>query len=166
MPSFLTPDFGLLFWMLLAFLVVLFILAKFGFPAIINMVEERKKFIDESLKSAREANEKLANIKTESDDILKEAHARQSQILRDANAMRDKMIGEAKEKAAAEGARLLEDARQQIEADRAKAERESREQVVDLSVRIAGKVLSKDLEEDEKQKEWINRLLDEVTTDK
>ena len=62
MPSFLTPDFGLLFWMLIAFLVVFFILAKFGFPAIINMVEERKKYIDESLQSAREANEKLANI--------------------------------------------------------------------------------------------------------
>ena len=69
MPSFLTPDFGLLFWMLIAFLVVFFILAKFGFPAIINMVEERKKYIDESLQSAREANEKLANIKAESEVI-------------------------------------------------------------------------------------------------
>ena len=65
MPSFLTPDFGLLFWMLIAFLVVFGILAKFGFPIIINMVEERKKYIDESLQSAREANEKLANIKAE-----------------------------------------------------------------------------------------------------
>ena len=59
MPSFLTPDFGLLFWMLIAFLVVFGILAKFGFPIIINMVEERKKYIDESLQSAREANEKF-----------------------------------------------------------------------------------------------------------
>ena len=73
LPSILSPDFGLLFWMLLAFLVVFFLMAKFGFPVITNMVEERKKFIDESLKSAREANEKLANIKVESEAILNEA---------------------------------------------------------------------------------------------
>ena len=108
MPSFLTPDFGLLFWMLIAFLVVFFILAKFGFPAIINMVEERKKYIDESLQSAREANEKLANIKAESEVILKEAQLRQSQILKDATATREKIIREAKEKASTEASRIVE----------------------------------------------------------
>ena len=123
MPSFLTPDFGLLFWMLVAFLVVFFILAKFGFPAIINMVEERKKFIDESLKSAREANEKLSHVKTESDEILKNAHAQHAQIIKEAQQMRDKIIGEAKVKATSEGARMIEEAHMQIEADRQKAER-------------------------------------------
>lgn len=49
LPSILTPDFGLLFWMLLAFLVVFFLMAKFGFPVITKMVEERKNYIDESL---------------------------------------------------------------------------------------------------------------------
>lgn len=163
MPSFLTPDFGLLFWMLIAFIVVFVILAKFGFPAIINMVEERKKYIDESLKSAREANEKLANVQTESEDILKEARTKQAKILRDANQLRDKIISEAKEKASSEGARIIEEAHQQIEADKEKARRESRGEVVDLSVKIASKVLAKDLEEEEKQKEWINKLLDEIT---
>ena len=64
LPSILTPDFGLLFWMLVAFLVVFVLLAKYGFPVIVKMVEVRKKFIDESLKNARESNEKLANIKS------------------------------------------------------------------------------------------------------
>ena len=72
MPSIFTPDFGLLFWMLLAFLVVFVLLAKFGFPVIVKMVDERKAYIDGSLKSAREANEKLAHIKVESEKILKE----------------------------------------------------------------------------------------------
>ena len=67
LPSILTPDLGLLFWMLLAFLVVFGVLAKFGFPAIVGMVEERKKFIDESLKSAHEAAERLTNIQQESE---------------------------------------------------------------------------------------------------
>ena len=62
LPSILTPDLGLLFWMLLAFLVVFFVVAKFGFPAIIGMVEDRKRYIDESLQKAHEASERLANI--------------------------------------------------------------------------------------------------------
>ena len=62
LPSILTPDFGLLFWMLLAFLVVFFLMAKFGFPVITKMVEERKNYIDESLQKAHEANERLAGI--------------------------------------------------------------------------------------------------------
>jgi F-type H+-transporting ATPase subunit b len=62
LPSILTPDLGLLFWMLLAFLVIFFVLAKFGFPVVTKMVEERKAYIDDSLKKAHEANEKLANI--------------------------------------------------------------------------------------------------------
>ena len=163
MPSFLTPDFGLLFWMLIAFLVVFFILAKFGFPAIINMVEERKKYIDESLQSAREANEKLANIKAESEVILKEAQLRQSQILKDATATREKIIREAKEKASTEASRIVEEARAQIVAEREKSERDSREQIADLSIQIASKVHSKNLEKDNQQIEWIDHLLDEMS---
>ena len=163
MPSFLTPDFGLLFWMLIAFLVVFFILAKFGFPAIINMVEERKKYIDESLQSAREANEKLANIKAESEVILKEAQLRQSQILKDATATREKIIREAKEKASTEASRIVEEARAQIVAEREKSERDRREQIADLSIQIASKVLSKNLEKDNQQIEWIDHLLDEMS---
>ena len=163
MPSFLTHDFGLLFWMLIAFLVVFFILAKFGFPAIINMVEERKKYIDESLQSAREANEKLANIKAESEVILKEAQLRQSQILKDATATREKIIREAKEKASTEASRIVEEARAQIVAEREKSERDSREQIADLSIQIASKVLSKNLEKDNQQIEWIDHLLDEMS---
>ena len=63
LPSILTPDLGLLFWMLLAFLVVFGVLAKFGFPVITKMVEERKQFIDDSLRKAHEASERLENIK-------------------------------------------------------------------------------------------------------
>jgi F-type H+-transporting ATPase subunit b len=166
MPSFLTPDFGLLFWMLLAFIVVFVILAKFGFPVIINMVDERKKYIDESLKSAREANEKLANVKAESDSMLKEAYQKQSQIMKDAAATRDKIIREAKDKAVAEGNRIIEDARQQIIAEREKSMRQNREEVANLSIKIAGQVLSKNLEKDGQQVEWIDHLLDDLTVSK
>ena len=73
MPALLTPDSGLLFWMVVAFAVMFVVLAKFGFPVITKMVEDRKKYIDESLQNAREANEKLSNIKSEGESILRNA---------------------------------------------------------------------------------------------
>ena len=74
--SLITPDFGLLFWMTVVFLVVLLILTKFGFPVIVRMINNRKAYIDESLRKAHEANEKLANIKAESDALLQDGLGR------------------------------------------------------------------------------------------
>ena len=84
LPSILTPDFGLLFWMLVAFVALFLLLAKFGFPAITNAVEARKNFIDESLQNARAANEKLAGIQAESEKVLREAREKQAEILKEA----------------------------------------------------------------------------------
>ena len=102
LPAILTPDLGLLFWMLLAFAVIFFCLAKYGFPAITNMVEERKKYIDESLLKAHEASERLENIKQEGEAILQEARDRQSQILKEAAETRDAIVEQAQQKARAE----------------------------------------------------------------
>ena len=82
LPSILTPDFGLLFWMLVAFVALFLLLAKFGFPAITDAVEARKNFIDESLQNARAANEKLAGIQAESEKVLREAREKQAEILK------------------------------------------------------------------------------------
>src|SRR5215510_4215109 len=95
----LTPDFGLLFWMLVSFGIVFFILAKFGFPIIIKMVDERKAFIDQSLEAAKIANERLAGIQEESERILKQTRDEEIRILKDAQEMRNQIIGEAKEQA-------------------------------------------------------------------
>ena len=108
LPAILTPDLGLLFWMFLAFAVVFWVLAKYGFPAITNMVEERKKYIDESLQKAHEASERLENIKQEGEAILQEARDRQAQILKEAAETRDAIVEQAQQKAREEGARLLD----------------------------------------------------------
>ena len=133
----LIPSTGLLFWMSLTFLVVLFILWKWGFPVIVNMVTERKAFIDDSLRNAREANEKLANIQKEGESILQEAREKQAQILKEAADTRDAIVEKAQEKARAEGARLLEDARVAIEQEKKAAIADIRKQVATLSVEIA-----------------------------
>ena len=166
MPSFLTPDFGLLFWMLIAFLVVFGLLAKFGFPVITGMVEKRKQYIDESLSSARQANEKLANIKAECQALLQEAQARQSQILKEATQTRDQIVADSKVKAQEEANRIIEDARRQIQAETENAQRELRTQVADLSVQIAAKILSRELQKEEEQTQWIDQILDQISEEK
>jgi len=163
LPSILTPDLGLLFWMGLAFLVVFGVLAKFGFPAIVNMVDERNKYIDESLRKAREAQERLANIEKEGETILQEAREKQALILKEAAQSRDAIVEQAQEKARTEGARLMEEARVAIEQEKKAAIADIRRQVAELSVEIAEKVLRQNLKDDKSQMALIDRMLDEVS---
>ena len=163
LPSILTPDPGLLFWMLLAFLVVFWVLAKYGFPAIINMVDERNKYIDESLRKAHEAQERLANIEKEGESILQEAREKQAQILKEAAETRDAIVEQAQAKARSEGARLLDEAKMAIEQEKKAAIADIRQQVATLSVDIAEKVLRKNLKDDKSQMDLIDRMLDEVS---
>ena len=163
LPSILTPDPGLLFWMLLAFLVVFWVLAKYGFPAIINMVDERNKYIDESLRKAHEAQERLANIEKEGESILQEAREKQAQILKEAAQTRDAIVEQAQEKARAEGARLMDEAKTAIEQEKKAAIADIRKQVSELSVDIAEKVLRKNLKDDKSQMDLIDRMLDDVS---
>ena len=161
----LIPDSGLLFWMTVVVLIVFVILRKAGFPVITKMIEDRKAFIDESLKKAHEANEKLANIQKEGESILQEAREKQAAILREAAETRDAIVEKAQNKAREEGARLLSDAKAQIESEKQNAIREIRGQVAELSVQIAEKVLKAKLSDDKAQMDMINRLLDEVSSE-
>ena len=149
--------------MTVVFLVVLFILWKYGFPVIVKMVDERKTFIDESLKKAHEANERLANIQKEGESILQEAREKQAQILKEAAETRDAIVEKAQDKARSEGARLLEEAKAAIEQEKKAAIADIREQVATLSVEIAEKVLKQNLKDDKSQMDLIDRMLDEVS---
>ena len=162
--SLITPDFGLLFWMTIVFLVVLGIVGKFGFPVIVKMVNNRKAYIDESLRKAHEANEKLANIKVESEALLQEAREKQAQILKEAAATRDAIVEKAQDKAREEGNRLLSEAKIEIENQKRAAISDIRKQVATLSVEIAEKILREKLGNDKAQMDLIERMLDEVST--
>lgn len=162
LPSILTPDFGLLFWMLLAFLIVFFLMAKYGFPIITKMVEDRKNYIDESLQKAHEANERLAGIQQESERLLAEARAKQAEILAQAKATGDSIVSEARNKAQADGAKLLQEAKAQIAAEKENALRDIRQTVADLSIIIAEKVVRQKLANNDEQQALIEQMLNEA----
>ena len=164
LPSILTPDLGLLFWMLLAFVVVFLVLAKYGFPAILNMVDSRNRFINDNLRKAKEAAERLEHIKDEGESILQEAREKQAAIIKEATATRDAIIEKAQEKARVEGARLIEDAKAEIESHKQAAISDIRRQVAELSIEISERILKDKLGDDKAQMEYIDRILDEVTS--
>ncbi len=161
----LMPSFGLMFWMAIVFFVVLGLLWKFGFPTITKMVEERKQYIDESLRKAHEANEKLANIQKEGESILQEAREQQALILKEATSARDAIVAKAESQAKEQGEKLISDAKVQIDAEKQNAIREIRLQVAELSVKIAEKIIKKQLSTDANQMELIDRLLDEFSAE-
>lgn len=160
----LIPDSGLLFWMTLVFIIVFLILLKWGFPSIVKMVDDRKKYIDESLQKAKDANEKLANIQKESEAMLQEARDNQATILKEAAKTRDAIVEKAQEKAQEESARIISEARTEIQNEKQAALREIRTQVAELSIKIAEKILLQQLSDPNKQNELIDKLLDEVSS--
>lgn len=160
----LIPNSGLLFWMTLVFLIVAFIVIKFGFPVIINMVNERKKYIDESLRKAHDANEKLSNIQKEGESVMQQAREQQALLLKEATATRDAIVGKAQDKAHEESARIIAEAKLEIAAEKQNAFKDIRGQVAELSVKVAERILRDQLSSDEKQMELIGKLLDNVSS--
>lgn len=164
--SLLTPDSGLLFWMILSFGIVLVILSKYGFPVIIKAIEERKAFIEKSMENARKANEQLSDIQKEAEKILAEAREQQSTILREAMAEKEHIIDEARQKAA-DAARLeIEAATRQIKEEKERAIRDVRSEITNLAIAIAEKVMKDKINQDKSQEAIINKLIDEMSFSK
>jgi len=160
--SLITPDFGLLVWMTLIFGIVFFVLAKWGFPMITDSVEKRAQRINESIRQAKEAEEKLRCLSEEQDKLIEKSRLEQDRIIKEASAMRDKIISDAKAQAQDEASRIMEKTRTEIQAEKESALRDVRKQVALLSVNVAEKVLKKDLGDDSSQAALVGRLLDEL----
>ena len=156
------PDSGLLFWMTVIFAIVFFILAKFGFPVITGMVEKRTRRIDEALKSAREAEESLAGLAKDQEEMMERARAEHARILQDAAAERDRLIAGAQMQAAEQAGKLLEEARERIREEKEPALRDVRREVARISLEIAGEVVKKELASEEGQNEFLGKMLEEI----
>ena len=163
----ITPDSGLLFWMVLIFGIVFFILAKWGFPIITKAVEERSASISDSLRQAEQARAQLSDLAKEQQEMIAHTRAEQGQILREAAKAREEILEKARTDAREETARMIADAKAQIERERESALRDVRREVALLSVEVAEKVLRKELSSSPEQMALIDRLADETAkTDK
>lgn len=164
--SLLTPDSGLLFWMLLSFGIVVFVLAKYGFPVIVKMVEDRKAYIEESLLMAEKARIELQQVKAEGEQIIATARKEHQAILAEATLLKEKLIKDARTAALIEAGKVITESRQLIHFEKEEALRDIRTQVAEISINIAEKVMRNKLSENGEQHKMIDRLLDEITVSK
>lgn len=158
-----TPEFGLLFWMVVIFGIVFFLLAKFGFPVITDMVDERSAKIAQSLKDADEIQARMEQWKSEHAKMLEDVRKEQSSILREATETRARIISEAKEAAKAEADKMIADAKVQIAAEKESALRDVRKEVALLGVQVAEKVLRHELQDDGTQQALLDQLVKEAS---
>lgn len=160
--SLVTPDFGLLFWMVVIFGLVFFLLAKFGFPIITDMVDQRSAKIQQSLKDADEIEARMAKWKVEQAQMLEQTRREQSAILKEATETKAKIVADAKQQAKEEADKLLAEAKLQIEAEKESALRDVRKEIALLSVEVAQKVLRRELSDEGSQRAFLDKLVDEA----
>ena len=158
----ITPDIGLLFWMTLAFGIVFFVLAKFAFPVINNMLKQREEEINTALEKAERTHQEMEKLQANNEMLLAQAREERDKILNEARQIHDKFIESAKVKANEEKDRIIESAREMIEHEKMAAATEIKNQIADFSIKVAEKVLQKDLASDKEQIDYINRLLDDI----
>jgi F-type H+-transporting ATPase subunit b len=156
------PEVGLIFWTALSFFILLFILGKYAWKPILNAVTERENSIESALTKAEAVKEEMARLTSENEALLKKARAERDAILMEATKVKNQIIGEAKEAAQKEGARLLDNARQEINNQKLIAIADVKNQVATLSLEIAEKILRKQFEDQKKQDELVKELLKEV----
>jgi F-type H+-transporting ATPase subunit b len=157
-----TPEIGLVFWTTVSFLILLFLLGKFAWKPILGALNDRERFIEDSLSKAEAAKEEMARLTNENESLLKLARAERDQILTEARKVKEQMIIDAKELAHKEGARMIELARVEINNQKSIAMADVKNQVATLSLQIAEKVLRKQFEDHQKQDELVSQLLKEV----
>jgi len=157
-----SPDFGLLFWQTLTFLIVLFILGKFAWKPILTSLKERESTIEEALGAAKKAKEEMQKLQSDNEKLLQEARLERDKILREAQTAANNIISEAKEKATHEGTRLIENARAAIHNEKQAALTEVKNLAASLSIEIAEKILKRELADEKAQKELVNEFIKEA----
>jgi len=157
-----TPALGLVFWTTISFGILLFILGKYAWKPILGALNDRERFIEDSLLKAEAAKEEMARLTNENESLLKQARAERDQILNDARKVKEQMIADAKELAHKEGARMIELARVEINNQKAIAMADVKNQVATLSLDIAEKILRRQFEDQQKQDDLVSQLLKEV----
>ncbi len=158
-----TPDIGLLFWMLVSFSIVLFLLKKYAWKPIMKSLKEREQNIEEALNTARKAKEEMAALKSDNERLLNEARSERDKMLKEARDTKDSIIAEAKGKAQAEANKIMASAREAINNEKMAAITELKNQVAKMSIEIAEKILRQELSNDEKQKALMDNLIKDIS---
>ncbi len=156
------PDFGLVFWMFVSFLILFIILWKWGWPAIMKGVNDRADLIDKGVEYAQNAKEQLDHAREEADKQIAEARRQQADMLREADKMKTQIIEEARAAAQTEAKKVMDQAKLSIEQERKQAELQFRNEVSAFALDIAAKVVRNEMKDQKAQAQLVNTLLDDM----
>lgn len=157
-----TPDFGLVFWMFVAFGVLFLVLWRFAWPIILKTVDSRADLIDRGVEYAQEAKELLDNARQQADSFLNEARRQQADMLREADRMKTQIIEQARKEAQTAAAKEMENARIQIQQQQKEAQQQFRNQVSNFAFDIAGKIIGQQMSADKAQEQFVDKMLDQL----
>ncbi|ANU64163.1 F0F1 ATP synthase subunit B [Muribaculum intestinale] len=159
-----TPEFGLVFWMFVAFAILFFVLWKWGWPAIMKSIDDRADLIDKGVEYAQNAKEQLDNARQEASKYIDEARKQQAEILREADRMKTEIIEEARAAASKEAQKVMDAAKVSIEQERKEARQQFRDEVTSFALDIATKVVRGQMADRKAQTKLVDSLLDEMET--
>lgn len=162
MGALLTPAAGVVIWTTIAFLTVLFILRKFAWKPILKGLKDREESIDNALSAAERARNEMASLQADNERLLQEARVERDRILKEARDMRDAMVNDAKGKAQEEADRMIAAAREAIANEKNRAVAELKNQVANLSIEIAEKLVRQNLADDAANQELAEKLADDA----
>lgn len=159
-----TPDFGLIFWMFVAFAVLFFILWKFAWPVILKSVDSRADLIDKGVEYAQEAKAQLDHAQQSADELMRQAQRKQADLLREADKMKTQIIDEARSAAQTEAQKVMDAAKVSIARQQKEAEESLRAEIGNIALDIAQKVVQQRMADDKAQQQLVDKLLNEIET--
>ncbi|HLW49564.1 MAG TPA: F0F1 ATP synthase subunit B [Sphingobacteriaceae bacterium] len=156
------PSIGLVFWTAVAFLLLLLLLRKFAWRPIMQAIGDREKSIEDALATAEKAKQEMARLTNENEELLKAARIERDNILKEAKVLKDQIVSDAKQHAQVEGAKMIEQAKKEIDDQKKRALAEVKNQVSNLSLEIARKVLEQEFADQSRQEALVSDLLKDV----
>jgi len=153
------PGIGLIFWMTLAFGAVLWILAKYAWKPILKSLKDREDSIDQALHEADKARQEMKLLKFSNEELLAEAKEERDKLLKQAREIKEKLIEDARLRANEESNRIIESAREAIQNEKMAAMIDLKNQIAKLSIEIAEKILERELDDNVKQKDYVDQLI-------
>ncbi len=156
------PGIGLIVWMTLAFLAILYILGKYAWKPIMTALKERESSIHDALNSAEKAKEEMKKMEFSNEQLLLEAKNERDIILSTARKIKETIIEESKQKASEEANRIIVSAKESIRNEKMAAMTDLKNQLAELSLEVAKKILKKELSDPKKQEEYSKELMKDV----
>lgn len=154
-----TPAIGLMFWTVVIFMLLLILLKKFAWKPILKAVDDRNSSINEALASAEKAKSEMEQLSADNDKILNEAHNQRDSIIKEARDIKIKTIADAKNKASIEAEKIISSAKEQIKNEKMKAMTELKNEIADISIQMAEKIIKTELKDAKSQKKLIEEDL-------